>query len=265
MGSSYEPDPEYFRKAPEGKYTVPVAEHLYLINTQADTIWKLIIDSPVKNRGQYKYSDIGFYMIAKIIERESGERLDKYCDEHFYRPLGINRTCFLPLQKFKVEEITPTEEDKSFRKQRLQGYVHDSNSAMMGGVGGHAGLFSNAEGLAVIMQMLMNGGSYGGRKYLNPETIDFFATRVPGSTRRGLGFDMKDLNSANEIHTAMSASSDTYGHTGFTGTCVWNDPDEELVFVFLSNRTYPSSRYNTLAKLNIRERVHQAIYNSIRQ
>ena len=262
-GSAYEPSPEHFRNRPEGEFTVPVAEDLYLINSQADTIWQLILDSPLRRRGSYKYSDIGFYMIATIIERQSGLRLDQYCDKHFYEPLGLERTCFLPLRKFTVDEITPTEEDRSFRKQRLQGHVHDSNSAMLGGVGGHAGLFSNAEGLAVIMQMLLNGGTYGGTRFIENETIEYFATRVRGSTRRGLGFDMKELNSANNRNTADQVSDGTYGHTGFTGTCVWNDPENELVFVFLSNRTYPSSRRNNLARLNIRERVQEAVYNAI--
>ena len=165
--------------------------------------------------------------------------------------------------KFDANEIAPTEEDKSFRKQRLQGFVHDSGSALLGGVGGHAGLFSNAEGLAILFQMVLNGGTYGGTEYVKSRSINEFTTRVPGSKRRALGFDMKNLEEDASLAMAEEASSQTYGHTGFTGTCVWVDPDEELVFIFLSNRTFPSARNNKLNKLEIRERVHSVIYSSI--
>jgi CubicO group peptidase (beta-lactamase class C family) len=257
------PSKEFYRNSREKDFNVQVGNGLYMRDSQMDSIWKRILDSEVRiNRG-YRYSDLGFYIIAEIIERQTRNSLDKYCAETFYEPLGMSRTCFKPLDQFKVDEIAPTEEDRAYRKQRLQGFVNDAGSAMMGGVGGHAGLFSNAEGLAILMQMLLNGGSYGGEQYFDAKTVAMFAHRVPNSTRRGLGFDMKQLNPNRDIHTSPLASDATYGHTGFTGTCVWNDPENDMIYIFLSNRTYPSSRNNKLNKLEFRERIHTLIYKSM--
>ncbi len=258
------PSKEFYRNTRVEDFDVQVARGLYLRHSQMDTIWQRILDSEVRTNRGYKYSDLGFYIIAKIIERQTQSSLDTYCTNNFYGPLGLTRTCFKPLDRFEVGEIVPTEEDRVYRKQRLQGFVHDAGSAMLGGVGGHAGLFSNAEGLAVLMQMLLNGGSYGGEQYLKTESIAKFAHRVPNSTRRGMGFDMKELNPNRNINTSELASDRTYGHTGFTGTCIWNDPDNDMIFVFLSNRTYPSARNNKLNKLEIRERIHTLIYKSMR-
>jgi len=261
--TGFAPSKEFYRNSREDDFNVHVARGLYMRESQMDSIWLRILESEVRlNRG-YRYSDLGFYIIAEIIKRQTQSSLDIYCANTFYEPLGMTRTCFNPLDRFKVGEIAPTEEDRAYRKQRLQGFVHDAGSAMLGGVGGHAGLFSNAEGLAILMQMLLNGGSYGGEQYLDPESISKFAHRVPNSTRRGLGFDMKELNPNRDIHTSELASDLTYGHTGFTGTCVWNDPENDMIFVFLSNRTYPSSRNNKLNKMEIRERIHTVIYKSM--
>jgi beta-N-acetylhexosaminidase len=257
------PSKEFYRHNREKDFTVHVAKGLYMRDSQVDSIWLRILESEVRMNRGYRYSDLGFYIVAEIIERQIRNSLDVFCTDTFYEPLGMTRTCFKPLDRFKVDEIAPTEEDRAYRKQRLQGFVHDAGSAMLGGVGGHAGLFSNAEGLAKLMQMLLNGGSYGGKQYLDPKSIAKFAHRVPNSTRRGLGFDMKELNPNREIHTSGLASDGTYGHTGFTGTCVWNDPENDMIFVFLSNRTYPSSRNNKLNKLEIRERIHTLIYRSM--
>ena len=264
VGSSTVPSPELYSSKREADYSIEVAKGLYLKESHVDSIWQRILDSKLRSNRRYRYSDIGFYLIAEIIQRQAESSLDTYCSRTFYDPLGVRRTLFRPLQKFDVSNIAPTEEDKSFRKQRLQGFVHDSGSAMLGGVGGHAGLFSNAEGLAVIFQMLLNGGEYGGKEYLEKSTIDKFTTRVPGSKRRALGFDMKNLETDASLAMAAEASENTYGHTGFTGTCVWADPDEDLIFVFLSNRTFPSARSNKLNKLEIRERIHSVVYSSIR-
>ena len=257
------PSKEFYRNHREADFNVQVARGLYMRDSQMDSIWLRILESEVRiNRG-YRYSDLGFYILAEIIERQTRNALDIYCTNTFYEPLGMSRTCFKPLDNFKVGEIAPTEEDRTYRKQRLQGFVHDAGSAMLGGVGGHAGLFSNAEGLAILMQMLLNGGSYGGEQYFNQKSIATFAHRVPNSTRRGMGFDMKELNPDRDLHTSPLASDGTYGHTGFTGTCIWNDPENDMIYVFLSNRTYPSSRNNKLNKLEIRERIHTLIYKSM--
>ncbi|HLF63986.1 MAG TPA: glycoside hydrolase family 3 N-terminal domain-containing protein [Saprospiraceae bacterium] len=254
----------YYRKRPSRKYEVPVANELYMRTGYEDTIWHRILDSELKSSGDYVYSDLAFFMFAKLIQAQTGKTIDQYCADQFYRPLGLTRLLYNPLTAFDISEIVPTEEDHYFRNQRLQGYVHDMGAAMLGGVSGHAGLFGNAHSLAVLMQMLMNGGLYGGTRYFAAETVGLFTSRVQGSTRRALGFDMKELDPTKRNLTSPFASDATYGHTGFTGTCVWNDPVSGLVFVFLSNRTYPSMDNNKLINGEYRQRVHTAIYKAMR-
>ena len=263
VGSQEKPSPKYYRHTPQDSFHIQVANGLYLRDTHVDSIWQRIIDSKLRSNRRYRYSDIGFYIVAEIIKRQTATTLDSYCSANFYEPLGMSRTCYKPLDKFESKNIAPTEEDKSFRAQRLQGFVHDAGSALMGGVGGHAGVFSTSGDLAILMQMLLNDGTYGGTRYIDRETVRLFTTRVPNSKRRGLGFDMKNLEHDADLHTSELASDRTFGHTGFTGTCVWADPEHELIYVFLSNRTYPSSRNNKLSKLEIRERIHTLIYESI--
>jgi beta-N-acetylhexosaminidase len=178
--------------------------------------------------------------------------------------LGLWRITFNPLNSFPKSEIIPTELDTAFRKQLVHGYVHDPAAAMMGGVAGHAGLFSNAQSLSVIMQLLMNGGVYNGKRYLKKETIELFTGQAfPGTAnRRGLLFDRPEMGGKNSP-AAASASAKTFGHTGFTGTCVWADPDKKLVYIFLSNRVYPSAENNKLAKKNIRTDIMELFYKSI--
>ena len=182
----------------------------------------------------------------------------------FYSPLGLHRIGYKPLLRFTPEEIVPSEIDTYFRCQVLDGYVHDMGCAMMGGVSGHAGVFSDAEDLAVLFQMYLNGGNYGGRDYLDPEVLKLFTTRYGKSTRRGLGFDMKELNPEKKVLTAREASPSTFGHTGFTGTCVWADPEQQLIYIFLSNRTYPTMRNGGLMNHAIRERIHSRAYKAIK-
>jgi len=182
--------------------------------------------------------------------------------EYFYRPLGLKTLGFHPLRRFPPERIAPSEEDDYFRHQRIQGYVHDMNAALLGGVGGHAGLFANAHDLAILFQMLLNGGFYGGHRYFRPETIRLFTTRCPDCSRRGLGFDMKDL-SGGIGHISKHASDRAFGHLGFTGTSVWADPEHDLIFIFLSNRTYPSMKTNKLQEGQYRQRIQSIVYQSI--
>ncbi len=256
---------KYYHKRPSKKFDVPVADQLYMRHTYEDTIWHRILDSELKTPGDYVYSDLGFFMFARLVERQTGKSIDRYCRDQFYRPLGLTRLLYNPLDRFDVSEIVPTEEDNYFRNQTLQGYVHDMGAAMLGGVSGHAGLFGNAHSMAVLMQMFMNGGYYGGTRYLSPEIVSMFTSRVEGSTRRGLGFDMKELNPAKRTFTSPLASDATYGHTGFTGTCVWNDPVNGLVYVFLANRTYPTMNDTKFINGGYRERVHTAIYKSVKE
>ncbi|MEO1714329.1 MAG: serine hydrolase, partial [Bacteroidota bacterium] len=162
-----------------------------------------------------------------------------------------------------ASKIPPTERDRYFRYQTVQGHVHDMGAAMLGGVSGHAGLFSNAQDLAALMQMLLNKGYYGGERFLEEETVEQFTKRCPDCLRRGIGFDMKQLDPDIVLNMSSLASDRTFGHLGFTGTCVWVDPDEELIYIFLSNRTYPSMKNNKLGKLNTRPLIHRAIYEAI--
>ena len=253
----------YYRPRSEGDFYVPVTDKLYLLQQYRDTIWQRIYGSPLRSKVGYKYSDLGFYLVGKMVENISGQRLDRYASENFYKPLGLARTGFNPTTFVSKSKIPPTEQDKYWRQEDVHGYVHDMGAAMMGGVAGHAGLFSTAKELAVLGQMLLNGGYYGGRRYLQPETIEVFTRRCETCTRRGVGWDMLQLDPRYNANLSTLASTNTYGHLGFTGTAVWIDPDENLIFVFLSNRTYPTMKNNKLGRYNYRPRTQDAVYQAI--
>jgi CubicO group peptidase (beta-lactamase class C family) len=243
-------------------YPVKVADNYYLRrNFYHDVMWQAMLKSPVPTRGKYVYSDISMYVMKEIIEHQSGTTLDHYVSEEFYKPLGMTRAGFNPLKRFEKDEIVPTERDNYFRKELLQGYVHDQGAALANGVSGHAGLFSTANDLAILNQMLLNRGFYGGSQYFKPETVDLFTSRQSTVSQRGLGFDRWDPKS-NSGYPSKLASSETYGHTGFTGTCVWVDPKYNLIYIFLSNRIYPSSS-SKLNSLRIRPRIQDVIYEAI--
>ena len=186
-----------------------------------------------------------------------------YVNDEFYTPLGLRNTAYLPRRNLAGKEIAPTEIDQYFRYQTLQGNVHDMAAAMFGGVSGHAGLFTSANDLGIIFQMLMNGGVYNGKRYFQKATIDLFTLRNAGISRRGLGFDKPEPTPGKASPCADNASLSTFGHQGFTGTCVWADPQHELVFIFLSNRTYPSAENKMINKLNVREHAQEYIYNAL--
>ncbi|MEM7571307.1 MAG: glycoside hydrolase family 3 N-terminal domain-containing protein [Bacteroidota bacterium] len=257
------PSQDWYRNEAGGDYLVPVTERLFMHQEYIDSMWHQIRESPLPNLNQYYYSDLGFYLMAEIVNRLSAMPLDEYVEEHFYRPLGIQELVYRPLERFSKSRIPPTERDDYFRKQTVHGYVHDMGAAMLGGVSGHAGLFGRAHDLAIVFQMLLQDGFYGGRQYLKAETIRLFTQRYPGETRRGLGFDMKQLNPNRNMNMSKMASERAFGHLGFTGTCAWADPEEELVFIFLSNRTYPTMRNNRLGNLNFRPRAFTAAYRAM--
>lgn len=257
------PKAEYYRARKETDYRVEVAKDLYMRNDYVDTIWSRIYSSDLRANKNYRYSDLGFYLISQAVHNITGKTLDNYLDDSFYGPLGLERTTFNPLKKFPLNSIVPSENDSYFRTQRVQGYVHDMGSAMLGGVSGHAGLFSNSYELGVIMQMLLNSGYYGDTQFLKPETINLFTQRHPRSTRRAIGFDMKELNDAKRMNISEKASDRTYGHTGFTGTYTFVDPDYNLVFVMLSNRTYPTMNNKKYIRGNYREDIHTTVYNAM--
>jgi CubicO group peptidase (beta-lactamase class C family) len=231
-----EPMPNIYSSVRNDSFGVRVAENLYRRNDWTDTIYKRILDSKLVPPGKYIYSDNDFIFLGKIVEEVSGMPLDKYVDKNFYQPMGLTSTGFNPLEKFDPAKIVPTENDMEFRMQHLHGDVHDPGAAMFGGVAGHAGLFSDAEGIAGIFQMLLNGGTFNGKRYLKEKTIKLFTAFNSPISRRGLGFDKpeKDNSSRKEPYPSALASPLTYGHTGYTGTCVWADPKTNTVYVFLS-------------------------------
>ena len=258
-----QPLTEYYRQRPEGDYTIEVAKDLYLRRDFRDSIWQQVYHSDLRSRTNYKYSDLGFYMLAQLVEHQTGTPIDRFVENEFYTPMGLRHTSYRPLEKYDAQSIVPTEQDRYFRKGLVHGHVHDMGAAMLGGVSGHAGLFSNARDLATIMQMLLQDGYYGGKQYLDPNTIHSFTKRHPKSTRRGIGFDMLELNPQRSPNLSTEASENTFGHLGFTGTAVWADPDKDIVYVFLSNRTYPNMNNNKLHKLDTRPRVQSVIYQAL--
>lgn len=247
------------------KYSVPVTENIFINRDYTDTIFTMIRRSKLVEKKEYRYSDLGFYYFYKIIENKTGSSFANFVDTLFYQSLGAYRTGFLPLNKFEKREIVPTENDQVFRRQLIHGTVHDPGAAMIGGVCGHAGVFSTANDLAKIMQMYLNGGEYGDEQFLKKETIDFF-TNWKDTTienRRALGFDKPQMDYTKEGPTCKCVSAESYGHTGFTGTIVWADPIEKIIYIFLSNRVHPDQDNTKLSKMNVRTDIQQVIYNSI--
>lgn len=257
------PKSQYYSKRPTGKYTLPVTDKLYMNTDFKDSIWQQIYRSPLRATKDYKYSDLGFYLIAALVQRVTGQSIDQYTQETFYEPMGLRYTTYNPRLKFDVSQLVPTEEDKYFRRQRIQGHVHDMGAAMLGGISGHAGLFSTSDDLAAVFQLLLNGGYYGGKQYLQPSTIRTFTTRHEKDTRRGIGFDMKELSPQRSQNMSPKASDNTFGHLGFTGISVWSDPEYNLTYVFLSNRTYPSMHNYKLSTEDYRPRIQTVIYEAM--
>ena len=253
-----------YKKVKSDGFSVRVADSLFLDDHYESEIWKQIIQSEVKTPGTMVYSDLSMIILQKVIEHIAGCSIEQYVTDNFYKPMGLWRIVYNPKEKSSAFTIAPTEDDKQFRNQIVCGTVHDPSAAMMGGVAGNAGLFSNAESLAILFKMLVNGGAYDGKRYLKKETIQLFTSQgTPGSAnRRGLIFDKPEPNKEKSGPTAKSASNLTFGHTGFTGTCVWADPQNNFVYVFLSNRVYPDAENTLLAKRNIRTDVMEQFYKT---
>lgn len=241
-----------------------VAEHYFLRkNYFKDVMWADMLNSPLKTRGKYVYSDVSMCFMKEITETVTATTLNTYVQQNFYDPLGMQTAGFLPLKRFPASQIVPTEDDQIFRHSLLDGYVEDQTAAMLGGVSGNAGLFASANDVAILYQMLLNRGSYGGSQYFKPATIDLFTAKQSDVSRRGLGFDRWDPVS-DRHYPSQLASPQTYGHTGYTGTCVWVDPKYNLVYVFLSNRVNPKVA-EKLSGLNIRPRIQDVIYQAIQK
>ena len=259
------PKPGYFMDHPDSGYTVRVAEGMYMRNDYVDTMYQEIAESALGPQGRYVYSDNDFILMGKIVEAVSGLPLDQYALRNFYTPLGMTGTGFHPRERFPLERIAPTEEERHFRRQLIRGDVHDPGAAMFGGVSGHAGLFSDTYDLSILLQMLLNGGQMNGVRYIREATIRYFTAYNSEVSRRGIGFDKpeKDNMLRREPYPCAGASPETFGHTGFTGTCIWVDPKYNLIFVFLSNRVCPNGENNLLSKLNVRGDIQEAIYKAM--
>lgn len=259
--------PQFYSRSFGDDYPLAVAENIYANKTMRDSLWGWIVNAkirekPVRTPFDYRYSDMGFYILQHLAEKVLNQPMEDFLAQNLYDPLGAASTGYLPLNRFAKTQIAPTEDDKLFRRRLLVGTVHDQGAAMHGGVAGHAGLFSNANDLAKIAQMLLQNGYYGGLQYFSPHTVQLFSQKQYASSRRGLGWD-KPLQSDWNSPTSLYASPKTFGHTGFTGTCVWIDPEFSLVYIFLSNRVHPDMTNNKLLHANIRSRIQDVIYRAI--
>ena len=262
LDENRKPSTEFYRDRPIDGFSTKVFEDLYLTDAYKDSIYNRIGRQDLKSN-RYRYSDVAYYVMKEYIEEKKKRPLDKLVDEFLYKPLGATNTSYNPLEKFPKNRIVPSEVDDYYRYATVQGYVHDMGAAMQGGVGGHAGLFSNANDVAKIMQMYLQNGTYGGTKFLESRTVQKFnkCYFCDKKVRRGVGFDKPQLGDSGPTCGCVSRKS--FGHSGFTGTYTWADPDEEIVYVFLSNRTYPTASNNLLVKSALRTRIQQAIYDAI--
>jgi len=249
---------KYYSKNKTDSSRLQIAENMYLKNSYRDTLWIETKQLNVAQEKKYQYSDVNMILVQMAIDSLNGENIDEFLKNSFYDELGFKNTCFLPLKEHSKNEIVPTALDKVWRNQLLQGYVHDPSAAILGGIAGNAGLFSTAKEQGILYQMLLNKGTYGGTRYLSSEVVELFTKRQAGHVR-GLGFEIQ----SSKAIMSQYASSTTYGHTGFTGNCVWVDPEKELVFVFISNRVYPDSKNGKINGHKVRQKVHDAVYKAI--
>ncbi len=248
------------------RYPTQLADKYYLrANYYDEVMWPEMLNDKVLTRGKYIYSDLSMYYMKEIVEKASETPLNIYVNKKYYQPLGMQNAGFLPRKRFNKDQIVPTtENDGWLRNMLVQGFVNDPGAAMLGGVSGHAGLFANANDMAIFCQMLLNKGKYGGETYLKPATIEMFTSKQSTVSRRGLGFDTKDPDPS-KTYPSTLASDEVYGHTGYTGTAIWIDPKYKLVYVFLSNRVYPDDVNKSLNTLNIRSRIQDVIYRAIKK
>ncbi|MDD2675762.1 MAG: glycoside hydrolase family 3 N-terminal domain-containing protein [Flavobacterium sp.] len=264
LDTENKPLEKYYHKIADSQFSTKVADGLFIRNDYHDTIMKIIANSPLSIKREYKYSDFTFIILKEYLERKTKKKLEVLSQKNFYNSLGMNNTLYNPLEKFDKNGIAPTEVDNYFRYQVVQGYVHDMAAAMEGGIAGHAGIFSNAMDVAKMMQLFLQKGNYGNKQYFSEKTFDAFNTSYYSSegVHRGLGFDKRI---GKDGSTCACVSESSFGHTGFTGNIAWVDPETEIVYVFLSNRTYPevSSEGNKLSKEKIREDIQQIIQESI--
>jgi len=253
----------YYSDTYSEEFPIQVAKDLYVVKDFNDSIYNQIMSCKMEETCKYVYSDIGYYFSKILIEKLTKTPLNQYVQNHFYKPLNLGLT-YLPLSVYPESQIAPTENDLKFRKQLVRGYVHDQGAALMGGVAGHAGLFGNANDVAIIMQMLLNKGNYAGQQVLDSAVIRQYTSSQFSDNRRGLCFDKPEPDEKKESPVTKECSLKSFGHSGFTGTFAWADPENGLIFVFLSNRVYPNADENKLAKLGIRGKIHRALYEAVK-
>ena len=261
---THQPNPAIISIEKPG-FNIRVADNLYMRNDWLDTAYQLVLDSKLSPPGKYVYSDLDFIFLGKVVESVSKMSLDQYVQKTFYKPLGMRTTGFKPLEKFAKDKIVPTEIDTLFRWQMLWGDVHDYSASVLGQVAGHAGLFSDARDLFRLYQMLLNGGTFDDQHYLKSKTIKLFTSYHSHISRRGYGFDKpeKDNATRNQPYPAAKVSPETFGHTGWTGTCVWVDPKHNVIYIFLSNRVQSQVNNGKLSELSIRGKIQDAIYKAL--
>ncbi|MGC9150570.1 MAG: serine hydrolase domain-containing protein [Microbacter sp.] len=254
--------PGWAAKKPSENYPFQAADSLYINQQFHQAAMQMIANAPLKSK-TYRYSDLNFILLKEIVETITGMPMDQFLNQNFFIPMKMNYLAYLPLRSHPRDEIAPTMKKDFLRNQPLQGYVQDPDAALFGGVSGNAGLFGNAKDVAMVYQMLLNHGTLNGKRFLSAETCTLFTTKTSPDGRRGLGFD-KPIP-YNPLHSpcAPSAPAEVFGHTGYTGTCCWVDPSNQLIYVFLSNRTYPYDQVNKLARLRIRPKIQEVIYKSL--
>ena len=253
----------YYSDTYSEQFPVQVAKGLFVVKDFNDSIYHQIMICKMEETCKYVYSDIGYYFSKILIEKITKTTLNNFVQSQFYKPLNLGLT-YLPLGKYPAEQIAPTENDLKFRKQLVRGYVHDQGAALMGGVAGHAGLFGNANDVAIIMQMLLNKGNYSGQQVLDSSVIRQYTSSHFSDNRRGLCFDKPEPDAKKDSPVTKECSLKSFGHSGFTGTFAWADPENDLIFVFLSNRVHPSADENKLAKLGVRGKIHRILYDAVK-
>ncbi len=259
-------DSSVFKNGKQDGFEKQVCDNLFIRNDYEQILFENIAKSELKTPGNYVYSDLGFILLRKLVEEVTNEDFESYLHKNFYKPLNLGNMVFNPLNKgLNPGWIIPTENDQYFRAQLINGYVHDPAAAMLGGVSGHAGLFANANDVGVVMQLLLNGGTYAGQRLLKPSTIELFTKKNAKKSRRGLGFDKPETIHGKGSPAGNGASTMCFGHTGFTGTCTWADPKNGLVYVFLSNRVYPSAENKKLSEQNIRTAIHDILIEACKK
>jgi CubicO group peptidase (beta-lactamase class C family) len=262
--------PRTYSTGPEKKYPLEVAQGLYINKNYRKKMFREIKKSPLGEK-KYVYSDLTFIIAPGIIEKLTGQQWSEFVTDSIYRKIGAMEMGFNPYQRFPMDRIVPTEYDSLFRKQQLHGTVHDEGAAMLGGISGHAGLFSNANDLLKLMELYRRGGEYSGQQLISSEVLkEYSSVQFPeNNNRRGLGFDKPLLNNSlvppPDAYPTYGASPESFGHSGYTGTFVWVDPIADISYVFLCNRVYPTRKKEELSNLNIRTSILQAIYDSIEE